>query len=261
MTRSALPNQLATGTRHAGEMCEKGQTMQGVKAIFFDTFGSVVDWRGSLITELSEFGAQRGLAVDWTAFVDEWRGAYKPSMDRVRSGALPWTILDELHRSSLETLAAKFGIAGLSEDDLVHLTKAWHRLHGWADAVPGLTRLKSRYIIAPLSNGNVALLVNLAKFAGLPWDMVFGSEIPRAYKPDPQVYLGACAMLGFAPGAVMMAAAHNYDLAAARALGMKTGFFARPTEYGPSQTKDLRAESEWDVVAQDIEDLARQMGV
>ncbi len=235
--------------------------MHGVKAIFFDTFGSVVDWRGSLIAELSEFGAARGLNVDWAAFVDDWRGAYKPSMDRVRTGEMPWTILDELHRASLETLVAKYGITGLSDADLAHVTKGWHRLHGWPDSVAGLTRLKSRYIIAPLSNGNVGLLVNLAKFAGLPWDMVFGSEIPRAYKPDPEVYLGACAMLGLPPGEVMMAAAHNYDLAAARALGMKTGFFARPTEYGPGQTKDVRAESDWTVVAQNIEDLARQMGV
>jgi 2-haloacid dehalogenase len=235
--------------------------MQGVKAIFFDTFGSVVDWRGSLIAELSAFGSERGINIDWTAFIDEWRGAYKPSMDRVRTRELPWTILDQLHRASLEALLAKFGVSGLAETDLAHLTKAWHRLYGWPDAVPGLTRLKTRYVIAPLSNGNVALLVNLAKFAGLPWDMVFGSEIPRAYKPDPEVYLGACAMLGLQPEEVMMAAAHNYDLAAARALGLKTGFFARPTEYGPHQTKDLRAESDWDVVAKDIEDLATQMGV
>jgi len=235
--------------------------MQGVKAILFDTFGTVVDWRGSLITELGAFGAQRGLNVDWAAFVDDWRGAYKPSMDRVRNGDLPWTILDELHRSSLDMLVEKYAITGLAEADLAHLTRGWHRLHPWPDSVAGLTRLKTRYIIAPLSNGNVALLVNLAKFAGLPWDMVFGSEIPHAYKPDKAVYLGACAMLGLAPGEVMMAAAHNYDLSAARALGMKTGFFARPTEYGPRQSKDLRADSDWDVVARDIEDLATQMGV
>ncbi len=234
--------------------------MHDVKAILFDTFGSVVDWRSSVIAELSQFGAARGLEADWTAFADAWRGAYKPSMDRVRTGARPWTILDVLHRESLDTLLAQFGIAGLDEADRDHLTRIWHRLHPWPDSVAGLTRLKQHYIIAPLSNGNVALLVNLAKAAGLPWDMVFGSEIPRAYKPDPAVYLGACAMLGLQPGQVMMAAAHNYDLAAARALGMKTGFFARPTEYGPGQTKDVKADSDWTVVATDIEDLARQMG-
>ncbi len=234
--------------------------MQDLKAILFDTFGTVVDWRGSLITELSEFGSARGLSVDWTAFVDDWRDAYKPSMDRVRRRDVPWTILDALHRESLEMLVAKYGVTGLTEADLDHLTRGWHRLHGWPDSVAGLTRLKRKFIVAPLSNGNVALLVNMAKFAGLPWDMVFGSEIPRAYKPDPEVYLGACSMLGLAPEQVMMAAAHNYDLSAARALGMRTGFIARPTEYGPKQTKDLRAESDWDVISNSIEELAEQLG-
>lgn len=235
--------------------------MHDVKAILFDTFGSVVDWRSSVIAELQAFGTQRGIDADWTAFADDWRGAYKPSMDSVRSGARPWTILDQLHRESLETLLTKYGVPRLDQPTLDHLTRIWHRLHPWPDAVAGLTRLKTRHIIAPLSNGNVALLVNLAKFAGLPWDMVFGSEIPRHYKPDPEVYLGACEMLGLRPAQVMMAAAHNYDLAAARALGLRTGFFARPTEYGPHQSRDFKAESDWDVVANDIEDLARQMGV
>lgn len=234
--------------------------MQDVKAILFDTFGTVVDWRSSVITELTVFGAARGITADWTAFADAWRGAYKPSMDRVRTGEQPWTILDVLHRQSLETLLVQFGITMPSPADLDHLTRIWHRLTPWPDAVSGLTRLKRHHVIAPLSNGNVALLVNLAKHSGLPWDMVFGSEIPHAYKPDPAVYLGACTMLGLEPGQVMMAAAHNYDLVAARALGLKTGFFARPTEYGPEQTKDLKAESDWDVIATDIEDLATKMG-
>lgn len=235
--------------------------MHDVKAILFDTFGTVVDWRSSLINEFTPWGEARGLTVDWVAFADAWRGAYAPSMDRVRKGELPWTILDVLHRQSLDRLVVEFGITGLSDAELDHMNKVWHRLHPWPDSVAGLTRLKARHIIAPLSNGNVALLVNLAKFAGLPWDMVFGSEISRHYKPDPEVYLGACSMLGLQPGQVMMAAAHNYDLGAARALGLRTGFFARPTEYGPSQTKDVKATSNWDVIATDIEDLARQMGV
>ena len=231
-----------------------------IRAVLFDTFGSVVDWRSSVIDELTAFGARRGISADWTAFADAWRGAYKPSMDRVRRGEAPWTILDTLHRESLEMLVGRFGLPALDAAELDHLTRIWHRLRPWPDAVAGLTRLKATRIITPLSNGNVALLVNLAKSAGLPWDMVFGSEIPRHYKPDPEVYLGACAMLGLAPGQVMMAAAHNYDLAAARALGMRTGFFARPTEYGPAQKTDLRAESDWDVVATDIQDLAEQLG-
>jgi 2-haloacid dehalogenase len=235
--------------------------MHDVKAILFDTFGTVVDWRSSLINEFTPWGEARGLKVDWVAFADAWRGAYAPSMDRVRKGELPWTILDVLHRQSLDRLVGEFGITGLSEAELDHMNRVWHRLHPWPDSVAGLTRLKTRHIIAPLSNGNVALLVNLAKFAGLPWDMVFGSEISHHYKPDPEVYLGACSMLGLQPGQVMMAAAHNYDLGAARALGLRTGFFARPTEYGPNQTKDVKATSDWDVIATDIEDLARQMGV
>ena len=235
--------------------------MHDVKAILFDTFGTVVDWRSSLINEFTAWGDRRGLKIDWVAFADAWRGAYHPAMDRVRKRELPWTILDVLHRQSLDRLVVEYGITGLSEAELDHMNKVWHRLHPWADSVAGLTRLRTRHIIAPLSNGNVALLVNLAKFGGLPWDMVFGSEISRHYKPDPEVYLNACTMLGLQPGQVMMAAAHNYDLAAARALGLRTGFFARPTEYGPNQTKDVKATSNWDVIATDIEDLARQMGV
>eukprot|EP01037_Dinobryon_pediforme_P005245 gene5246-5297_t len=234
--------------------------MHDVKAILFDTFGSVVDWRSSVIAELSAFGAAKGVSADWTAFADAWRAAYKPSMDRVRKKERPWTILDVLHRESLDMLLEKFAIADVSEAERDNLTRIWHRLAPWPDSVEGLTRLKRHYVISPLSNGNVALLVNLAKHSALPWDMVFGSEIPRAYKPDPEVYLGARAILGLAPEQVMMAAAHNYDLAAARALGMKTGFFARPTEYGPGQTKDVAAESDWTVIARDIVDLADQMG-
>lgn len=235
--------------------------MDEVKAILFDTFGSLVDWRSSVIAELAAWGQARGLERDWTGFADAWRGAYKPSMDRVRTGEQGWTILDDLHRQSLQTLLDAHGITGLDAAELEHLTRIWHRLRPWPDSVAGLTRLKRRFIIAPLSNGNLALLVNLSKFAGLPFDTVFGSDMPRRYKPDPEVYLGACAMLGLRPGQVMMAAAHNYDLAAARALGLKTGFFARPTEYGPGQTKDIKAESNWDIIAQDVEDLAHQMGV
>ncbi len=235
--------------------------MDEVKAILFDTFGSLVDWRSSVIAELAAWGQARGLERDWTGFADAWRGAYKPSMDRVRTGEQGWTILDDLHRQSLQTLLDAHGITGLDAAELEHLTRIWHRLRPWPDSVAGLTRLKRRFIIAPLSNGNLALLVNLSKFAGLPFDTVFGSDMPRRYKPDPEVYLGACAILGLRPGQVMMAAAHNYDLAAARALGLKTGFFVRPTEYGPGQTKDIKAESNWDIIAQDVEDLARQLGV
>jgi 2-haloacid dehalogenase len=230
-------------------------------AIVFDTFGSVVDWRGSLIAELTTFGQQRGIAADWTALVDAWRAAYHPSMQRVRSGELPWTILDDLHRASLDRLIAEFGIQGLTEADRVHINLGWHRLTPWPDSVPGLTRLKSRFIVGPLSNGNVALLLNMAKHAGIPWDMIFGSDLFRHFKPDPETYLGVAKLLNVEPGRVMMAAAHNNDLAKARACGLMTAFFPRPTEYGPHQKRDYQAEQDWDVVATDIQDLSRQLGV
>lgn len=230
-------------------------------AIVFDTFGSVVDWRGSLIADLSAYGAERGIEADWTALVDAWRAAYHPSMDRVRKREVPWTKLDDLHRGSLDMLVAKFGIKGLTEDDLRHINLGWHRLNPWPDSVAGLTRLKRRFIIGPLSNGNVALLTKMAKHAGLPWDMVFGSDLFGHYKPDPETYLGVAKLLDVAPGEVMMAAAHNGDLAHARECGLMTAFWPRPTEYGPHQKRDYVAEQDWDVVATNIEDLASQLGV
>jgi 2-haloacid dehalogenase len=231
-----------------------------LRAILFDTFGTVVDWRGSLIAELSAWGAGRELAADWAGLVDAWRAAYQPSMDLVRQGKAPWTVLDDLHRATLERLVAQFGIPGLSEADLDHINRGWHRLRPWPDAVAGLTRLRARYIIAPLSNGNVALLVNMAKAAGLPWDMICSTELFRHYKPDPETYLGAAALLGLRPEQVMMAAAHNADLRAARACGLATAFFARPSEYGPHQARDFAADQEWDIIASDINDLASRMG-
>ncbi|MBN8927820.1 MAG: haloacid dehalogenase type II [Rhodospirillales bacterium] len=230
-------------------------------AIVFDTFGSVVDWRSSLIAELTAFGAQRGIAADWAALVDAWRAAYQPSMQRVRVGEVPWQTLDELHRTSLDRLVAEFGIKGLTEADLQHINLGWHRLKPWPDSVAGLTRLKSRFIIGPLSNGNVSLLLNMAKHAGIPWDMIFGSDLFGHFKPDPETYLGVAKLLGLEPGQVMMAAAHNNDLVAARKCGLMTAFWPRPTEYGPHQVRDYAAEHDFDIVAKDIEDLATQLGV
>ena len=230
-------------------------------AIVFDTFGTVVDWRGSLIADLTAFGRQRGISADWPALVDAWRAAYHPSMQRVRTGALPWTKLDGLHRASLDRLVAAFGIKGLTKQDLVHINLGWHRLNGWPDSVPGLRRLKTRFIIGPLSNGNVSLLLNMAKHAGIPWDMIFGSDLFGHFKPDPETYLGVAKMLDLEPGQVMMAAAHNGDLGAARKCGLMTAFFPRPNEYGPHQKRDYAAEQDWDFVAKDIEDLATQLGV
>ena len=231
-----------------------------VRAILFDVFGSVVDWRTSLINDLTAWSATRGFTANWAALVDDWRGAYAPSMDRVRKGELPWTILDDLHRSTLEVLAREHGLPDLSDADLDHINRGWHRLKPWPDSVDGLTRLKSRYIIGPLSNGNVALLVNMAKTAGLPWDVICSTELFAHYKPDPETYLGAAKILGLAPHQVMLAAAHNNDLAAARACGLATAFFPRPTEYGPRQSRDYAADQPWDVVADNISDLATRRG-
>jgi 2-haloacid dehalogenase len=229
-------------------------------AIVFDTFGTVVDWRSSLIADLTAYGRERGVAADWPALVDAWRQAYAPSMNRVRTGEVPWTKLDDLHRGSLDRLVGEHGIKGLTEDDLRHINLGWRRLHPWPDSVPGLTRLKQRFIIGPLSNGNVSLLTNMAKFGGLPWDMVFGSDLFGHFKPDPETYLGVGKLLDLPPGRVMMAAAHNGDLAAAQKQGLMTAFFPRPTEYGPLQSRDYKAEGNWDYVARDIEDLASQLG-
>ena len=230
-------------------------------AIVFDTFGSVVDWRGSLIADLTAFGKERGVTADWPALVDAWRAAYHPSMDRVRKGELPWTRLDDLHRASLDRLVAEHGIKGLTEQDLVHINLGWHRLNGWPDSVVGLKRLKTQFVIGPLSNGNVSLLTYMAKHAGLPWDMIFGSDLFGHFKPDPETYLGVAKMMDLAPDQVMMAAAHNGDLAAARKCGLMTAFWPRPAEYGPHQKRDYKAEEEWDIVAKDIEDLATRLGV
>ena len=229
--------------------------------IVFDTFGSVVDWRSSLIADLTAYGRQRGVAADWPALVDAWRASYHPSMDLVRKGELPWTKLDALHRGSLDKLVADFGITGLTEADLVHINLGWHRLNPWPDSVAGLTRLKTKFVIGPLSNGNVSLLTYMAKHAGLPWDMVFGSDLFMHFKPDPETYLGVAAMMDLEPGQVMLAAAHNNDLANARKCGLMTAFWPRPDEYGPNQVRDFTADQDWDVVATDIEDLARQLGV
>jgi 2-haloacid dehalogenase len=230
-----------------------------VQALLFDVFGTVVDWRGSIIAELTRLGAEKGIAADWAAFTDDWRGLYQPSLEEVRSGRRAWTILDVLHRESLDKLLAKYGIAGLSEAEKDHVNRVWHRLRPWPDAVEGLARLKSRYIIGTLSNGNIGLLTRMAKNAGLPWDVILGAETARAYKPLPQAYLASAALLNLEPAQVMLVAAHNGDLAAASAVGLRTAFVARPQEYGPHQSTDFKAERAWDVVCASFGELADAM--
>ena len=232
-----------------------------VRACLFDVFGTVVDWRSSVSRDLAAFGRQKRLkGVDWLEFAVEWRKLYQPSMEEVRSGRRAFTILDVLHRESLDRLVARYGLKGLSAADLDHMNRAWHRLKPWPDAVKGLARLKKKHVIAPCSNGNIALMVNLAKRAGLPWDCILGAETARAYKPMPDAYLNSCWQLGLATHEVLMVAAHNGDLQAAQAQGMKTAFVARPKEHGPGQTTDLAPEAGIDLVAKDFVDLARRLG-
>jgi 2-haloacid dehalogenase len=235
--------------------------VSAVKALVFDVFGTIVDWRTSLINDFTAWGEKRGIKADWTALVDGWRAVYAASMDVVRKNPQHgYVILDMLHRQSLEKLVAQLSITGLTDADLHHLTMGWHRLNGWPDSVAALTRLKKKFIISPLSNGNVALLTNMAKHAGLPWDLVMSAELFEHYKPDPEVYLGAAKLLGLQPEQVMMCAAHNHDLKAAQQLGLKTAFVARPTEYGPLQKYDFEAKGDWDVIGKDFGEVADKLG-
>jgi 2-haloacid dehalogenase len=231
-----------------------------LKALTFDVFGTVVDWRGSLIAEFRPFGKDNGLAVDWDRFVDEWRSGSRNRIDAVRTGTLPWANLDELCGTQLDELLKAYGIRGLDEGDKNWMNRAWHRLKPWQDSVSGLTRLKKKFVTATLSNGSVACMVNMAKHAGLPWDCVLSAEIFHHYKPDAQVYRGAVELLGLQPHQVMMVAAHNYDLHAARTHGLQTAFVARPAEKGPRQTSDLKPEEDWDVAASSLEELALALG-
>jgi 2-haloacid dehalogenase len=232
------------------------------QALLFDVFGTCVDWRSGVTRDGEALGLRLGLVgIDWGAIADSWRAQYQPKMDEVRSGARPWTTLDVLHREGLDSVLADFGLDDISQADRDELTLAWHRLDPWPDVVAGLERLRTRFIIAPNSNGNIALLVHMARRAGLPWDAILGAEIAQAYKPQPAVYLKSAAALGLAPAEVMMVAAHNTDLGAAAACGLKTAFVPRPAEHGPGQASDLTPERAFDVVARDFLDLADQLGV
>jgi 2-haloacid dehalogenase len=231
-----------------------------VKALFFDVFGTVVDWRTCVIAELEEFGRNKGFEADWIKFADDWRNLYQPSMDGIRKGDREWRNLDTLHRESLITLISRYNITGLHEEEIDHLNKAWHRLDPWPDSVEGLERLKKKFILNTMSNGNVSLLVDMARRANLPWDVVLGVEPVRAYKPLPRSYLGNAELLSLEPQQIIMVAAHNDDLAAARTLGFRTAFICRPTEYGPQQSNDLNAESDWDIITNSMTDVADAVG-
>jgi 2-haloacid dehalogenase len=230
------------------------------KALVFDTFGTVVDWRSSVAREVDALATRKGFAVDAAKFADAWRAGYGPSMNRVRTGELPWTRLDALHRMTLDKILVDFNITGLAEAEKDALNHAWHRLAPWPDAVAGLTRLKKKFIIAPLSNGNISLMTNLAKYGGLPWDCILGAELAHHYKPDREVYQSAADILDLRPAEVMMVAAHLGDLRAAKGVGLQTAFVTRPLEFGPGGKPDLTADASVDISAKDFNELADRVG-
>ncbi len=230
-----------------------------IKALTFDTFGTLVDWRSAIIEEMEALGTERGIRQDWIAFTNEWKACYRLGMDRVNSGEIPWTNVDAIYRERLNELLPRYGLDALTEEERNHVNTVWCRPRAWADSAQGLARLKSRYVLSTLSNGNFAWLVAIAKHCNLPFDCILTAENARVYKPDPKVYRTAIELLGCAPNEILMVAAHNYDLASAREEGMRTAFFPRQ-EHGPGQTTDQEAESDWDFVAKDLNDLADQLG-
>lgn len=232
----------------------------GIRALVFDVFGTVVDWRGSLIRNGEALSAAKGLQVDWPAFADAWRAGYQPAMQQARDGQIEWTNIDGLHRVILDGLLPRFGLDALPEADIDHLNRVWHRLDAWPDAVTGLQRLKSRFVISTLSNGNVALLVNMAKHAGLPWDCVLSAETFQKYKPDPAVYQGAAQLLGFERDRVLMVAAHPSDLGAAAGAGLRTAYIPRPLEWGEGGYREPVGDRQFDIVAADFGELAARLG-
>ena len=231
-----------------------------IKALFFDVFGTVVDWRTSIAREAEAILKPRGFAFDWIAFADAWRGEYQPAMEEVRSGKIPFSKLDVLHRRNLERILPRFKVSGLDEATLGHLNRAWHRLDGWPDATPGLQRLHKTFLLAPVSNGNISLMANLARRNNFPWDAILGAEIAGDYKPKPRVYLAAAEAFDCKPGECMMVAAHSGDLAAAAATGLSTAHVARPNEYGPG-TGEAKPTVPVDIAASSFVELAEKLGV
>ena len=232
----------------------------GTRALVFDVFGTVVDWHGSVAREVRNLAKEKGLRVNAVKFAKAWRAGYRPAMDRVMRGEVPFQKIDVIHRAILEEVLAKFKITTLTEEEKAHLNLVWHRLKPWPDSVRGLKRLKSKFIIGTLSNGNTSLLVNMAKFGGLPWDCVFSSDTFNLFKPDPGMYLGAADRLDLKPSEVMMVAAHKADLRAAAQQGLKTAFVKRPHEHGRNNNPDLASETDFTINAESFLDLADQLG-
>lgn len=267
-TAACVPRSSANaGARFAHCIVERRSSVTGpvprglenVRALVFDTWGTVVDWRGSILDELRALGAKKRLEADWERFLVDWYAAYGPGKEEVnRSGT--WTPVSAIYRKALDQLLPRYGVTDLNESEIDHLNRAWTRTRPWPDSASGLARLKRRYVLSTLSNGDFSWLVDIAKFAGLPFDCIITAENARRYKPDPKSYLTAIELLGRSPSEVMLVAAHDYDLRAGGSLGMRTAFIPRPAEFGPAQTTNLDAKASWDVVAADLEDLAKQMG-
>ena len=240
--------------------------MLKVKALLFDVFGTVVDWRSGIANEVKKIANKYSITIDALAFADSWRAEYQPAMEEIRKGNRSFTILDILHMENLKKISSRFGLDKLSSDDFDLLVKAWHRLPGWPDSSEGLNKLKTKFIIATQSNGNIALMVNMAKYSNLKWDVILGAEVVGHYKPEPEAYLKACRALHLNPEECMMVAAHDDDLKAASLQGMKTGYVHRPYEYGKdklfdiSEVNDYKGDRSWDFISKDLNDLAYQLG-
>jgi len=257
---SLLPMGLGIGVLPVLSHAADNSVANSVKALTFDVFGTVVDWYGSIIREGQLLAANKGYDVDWEKFAVSWRAGYGPAMNKVRNGEMPWTKIDDLHRMILDDLVEEYNLTGMSEAELVHFNEAWHRLSPWPDTVSGLNKLKSKYVITTLSNGNVSLLTHMAKNGGLPWDAVLSAELSGHYKPDPEAYLKAADLLSLKPEQVMMVAAHPGDLRAAARTGLKTAYVIRPLERGPGRPVNSNPDGEFDYTAEDFNDLARQLG-
>ena len=252
----------STATTEDSKPSNSMQVASSIQMCVFDTFGTIVDWRGSVINEVAQLARQKGWDLDAAAFADAWRRNYGPSRNRVRNGELPWTKLDDLHRMTLDELLVTFQIEELSEEEKVGRNRVWHRLHSWPDVPSALARLKTRYVLSPLSNGNVALLTNMAKFAGIPWDCVLGSDVVRHYKPDREMYLMPGDFFDLPPSAVLMVAAHTGDLESAASYGLRTAFVHRPNERSPGQpTTSMPEPGRFDFIATNFHELASQLGV
>tara|TARA_B100000519_G_scaffold116575_3_gene100668 strand:+ start:104 stop:820 length:717 start_codon:yes stop_codon:yes gene_type:complete len=236
-------------------------TVSKVQTLIFDTFGTLVDWRTSIVEDLSRWGAKNGVVLDWAAFADEWKTAYRPGMDAVNSGERAWVPVRQIYREKLDEMLPKYGLDSVSENDRHFINEVWYRLNAWPDTVPGLERLAKKYVLSSFSNSDFLGMALMTKHASLPFDAIITAENVRKYKPDPSMYEMAVELMGQGnPECIMLVAAHNYDLAHARKHGMATAFIARPTEHGPEQKTDIKAEQEWDIVVASAEQLAQELG-